>query len=147
MRSRSLLVVIAAGLLLATCKVQLLDDYDKTSEDALLRTYGQIESLFDAIAEAPDSAARSYRRFASRYAEIQEAIRVQVLRQSARPLNRESFGIISIIDTVFAVYRQRHRDSPRGLPDVLLERQRANMRRLFMAALRAERVRKDETER
>ena len=146
MRTRQIIVAALAALLLAACRVKLLDDYDKASEDALLRTYGQIESLFDAMAEAPDSTARSYARFADRYAEIQQAIRVQVVRESARPLNSESFGIISIIDSVFTGYRQRHRDSPRGVAAVLLERQRVNMRRLFTAALKAERVKRDDSD-
>jgi len=146
MRTRQIFVTAVAALLLTACRVKLLDDYDKASEDALLRTYGQIESLFDAMAEAPDSASRSYARFADRYADIQQAIRVQVVRESARPLNSESFGIVSIIDSVFTGYRQRHKDSPRGVAAVLLERQRVNMRRLFSAALKAERVKRDDSD-
>jgi hypothetical protein len=129
-------------LLAAACKVTLLDAYNKDSEDALLRTYGEIESLYDAIGEGQDSAARAYPKFAPRYADIQRMIRVQVLREGARPLNSESFGIISIIDTVFTGYREHHRTH--DVPPVLLTRRRDNMKRLFGAALRAERVKQDQ---
>src|SRR4051812_45025780 len=85
---------------LAACKVKLIDAYNKEAEEGLLQAYGKVESLFDALAEAP-AADRAYTRYADRYAGILELIRVQELRESARPLNHESFGIIAIIDTVF----------------------------------------------
>lgn len=135
-------VVLAVVLLLAVaCKVRLLDDYDAASEESLLRTYGEIESLFDAIAEAPDTA-RVYPRYATRYGDIQRMIRVQVVREAARPLNSESHGIVAEIDTVFTGYRERHK--ARGVDDTLLARWRTNMQRMFTAALRAERVKRDE---
>ena len=136
------MVALAAALLLvAACKVRLLDDYSAESEQSLLRTYGEIEALFDAIAEAPDSA-RGYPRYAGRYGDIHRMIRVQVVREASRPLNSESHGIVAEIDTVFTGYRERHRT--RGVDDTVLQRWRTNMQRMFTAALRAERVKRDE---
>jgi hypothetical protein len=141
MRTRPFVVFVAVLLLSAACKVRLLDDYDAASEESLLRTYGEIETLFDAVAELPD-AERGYPRFAAKYGEIQRMIRVQVVREAARPLNSESHGIVAEIDTVFTGYRERHRT--RGVDDTLLQRWRTNMQRMFTAALKAERVKRDE---
>ena len=132
---------LAALLLIAGCKVRLLDDYSAESEQALLRTYGEVEALFDAIAEAPDSV-RAYPRYSAKYGDIQRMIRVQVVREASRPLNSESHGIVAEIDTVFTGYRERHRT--RGVDDTLLQRWRSNMQRMFTAALKAERVKRDE---
>ena len=135
---------IAALLVaLAACKVKLIDAYNKEAEEGLLQAYGKVERLFDAIADAPTPADRAYSRYAEQYAAILEMIHVQELRESVRPLNRESYGIISIIDTVFTGYRDAHKRSD-TVPDVLLTRHRDNMRRLFGAALRAERAKKDD---
>jgi hypothetical protein len=134
---------IAFALLVSACKVTLIDQYNKESEEGLLRSYSKVERLFDDLSEATAPGARVYARFADRYADIQEMIRVQVLREGARPLNRESYGIISIIDTVFTGYRESHRRT-NDVADVLIGRHRENMRRLFGAALKAERVKRDE---
>lgn len=143
MRLRRTYVAAAALLLAAACKVTLLDDYDRSAEEALLRTYGEVEALFDAIAESADTA-RAYPRFAQRYGDIQRQIRVQVVREGARPLNSESFGIVARIDTVFSGYRERHRSL--GVPNVILQRWRTNMQRMFTAALKAERAKLDDLE-
>lgn len=143
MRVRSAVALLAALVLAVGCRVRLLDDYDRTAEEALLRTYGEIESLFDAVAESPDTA-RAYPRFAARYGEIQRMIRVQVVREGARPLNSESYGIVARIDTVFSGYRERHRTQ--GVADVLLQRWRTNMQRMFTAALKAERAKPGDPE-
>lgn len=141
-RLRGLALLAGVLLALTACKVTLLDAYDKQAEDGLLQAYGKVESLFDAIGDA-QPADRAYARFAERYAAIVEMIRVQALRESARPLNAESFGIVSIIDTVFTSYRDAHkRDNT--VADVLLTRHRDNLKRLFGAALRAERAKKDD---
>jgi hypothetical protein len=140
MRWRPFAALVAGVLLLASCKVRLLDDYSAESEQALLRTYGEVEALLDAIAEAPDTA-RGYQRYAGRYGDIQRMIRVQVVSEASRPLNAESHGIVSEIDTVFSGYRERHRT--RGVDDTLLQRWRSSMQRMFTAALRAERVKRD----
>ena len=142
MRWRPLVALAATLLLVSGCKVRLLDDYSAESEEALLRTYGEVEALFDVIAEAPDSA-RAYPRYAARYGDIQRMIRVQVVREASRPLNSESHGIVAEIDTVFTGYRERHRTQ--GAPAaVILTRWRNNMQRMFTAALKAERVKRDE---
>ncbi len=140
---RAALILTATFLLLGACKVRLVDDYNKDAEDGLLRTYGRVENLFDAIAERAEDQRR-YHHFSDRYSEINGMIRVQVLRESARPLNRESFGIISEIDTVFMRFRDRHR-SDDNYPEALLQLHRPRMQRMFGAALRAERVRRDDS--
>jgi hypothetical protein len=134
----------AAGVLLvvvAACRVTLLDSYNKESEEGLLRAYGKVETLFDDLAEA--KPPRPYAPYATRYGDINEQIRVQVLRESARPLNKESYEIIVTIDSVFRRYRKEHRDS-NDVNDFLIGRHRDNMRRMFGAALRAERVKQDD---
>jgi hypothetical protein len=141
MRTRPLVAFALVLLFAAACKVRLLDDYDAASEESLLRTYGEIESLFDAIAEAAD-AERDYELFSRKYGDIQRMIRVQVVREASRPLNSESHGIVAEIDTVFTGYRERHK--ARGVDDTLLARWRSNMQRMFTAALRAERVKRDD---
>ena len=140
MRSRLVVALAALVLLAGSCRVRLLDDYSAESEQALLRAYGEVEALFDDIAEAPDTA-RAYPRYAGRYGDIQRLIRVQVVREASRPLNSESHGIVAEIDTVFTGYRERHRT--RGVDDTLLQRWRSSMQRMFTAALRAERVKRD----
>src|SRR5688572_2453222 len=84
-RLRVLATLAITVLLLASCKVRLIDEYNKDAEEGLLRTYGKVESLFDAMAEAREPGLRTYARFADRYAEINEMIRIQMLRESARP--------------------------------------------------------------
>lgn len=140
---RVAITVVAAAMFLAACKVRLIDTYNKDAEEGLLRTYGKVESLFDAMAEAREPGLRTYARFAERYAEINEMIRVQILRENARPKNAESIGIIAEIDTVFTGYRNAHRET-NTFNDVLLPRHRDVMRRLFGAALKAEQVKKDD---
>jgi hypothetical protein len=144
MKSFARTLALAFAVIAATsCKVKLIDDYNKDAEDGLLAAYCKVEKLFDAIAEAstpPDP--RAYHHFAQAYSEVSEAIRVQVMRESARPLNAESFGIIAQIDTVFTGYRDAHRKS-NDVPEILIPRHRDVMRRMFSAALRAERVKQD----
>jgi hypothetical protein len=138
------LVVGCAVLAAAGCKVKLIDDYNKAAEDGLITAYAKVERLFDAIADAPTAQPqpRAYVNFAKQYSDASEAISVQVLRESARPLNAESYGIIAQIDTVFAGYREAHKKA-NDVPDILIVRHRDVMRRMFGAALRAERVKQD----
>src|SRR5690349_18765872 len=135
--------LVASALFAAGCKVKLIDDYSKSAADGLVSAYAKVERLFDAIAEAnapPDP--RAYYHFSQQYSDANEAIRVQVLRESARPLNAESYGIIAQIDTVFTGYREAHKKA-NDVPDILITRHRDVMRRMFGAALRAERVKQD----
>ena len=67
---------------------------------------------------------------------------MQRLREDARPLNSESQGIVARIDTLFTKYRDDHRKR-NTFDDVLLDRHRDNLHRLFEAALKAERVKAD----
>ncbi len=140
-RARVVVTLVAALAIAAACKIKLVADYDKAAEDGLLQAYGKIERLYDAMSQ-DDSAGRTYARYADRYAEINEMIRVQVVREAARPLNSESFGIVSTIDTVFTSYRERHkRDTVYNA--ALLPLHRDRLRRMFVAALKAERVKQD----
>ena len=144
--ARHLVRAVAVACVLfavAGCKVKLIDDYSKDAEDGLLAAYAKVERLFDAISEAntpPDP--RAYHRFAQQYADASEAIRVQALRESARPLNAESYGIIAQIDTVFTGYREAHRKA-NDVAEILIAGHRDAMRRMFGAALKAERVKQD----
>jgi hypothetical protein len=128
---------------LAACKVRLIDSYSRESEEQLLATYGKVEHLFDALHQAAaDSAPRAYAGFAPLYSEIHQAIQVQTLREGARPLNAESQGIVARIDTLFTRYRDDHHRT-NSFNDALLDIHRNNLRRLFEAALKAERVKGD----
>jgi len=125
--------------------VRLIDSYNRQSEEGLLATYGKVERLFDTMHQAAiDSSARGYARFAPMYADIHEAIQVQIMREGARPLNSESQGIVARIDTLFTRYREDHRKTD-NFNDALVPIHRNNLRRLFEAALRAERVKADST--
>ncbi|MEX2153970.1 MAG: hypothetical protein WD825_11575 [Gemmatimonadaceae bacterium] len=145
-RLRFAAALFATALALGACKVRLIDSYNRESEEGLLRTYGKIESLFDAMTDATEPGARVYSRFADRYAEIHELIRVQVLREDMRPLNAESRGIVAQIDTVFTRYRADHRKD-NGFNPALTDRHRDVMRRLFTAAVKAERAKADSDDR
>ena len=141
---RALLLVAFLGAL-ASCKVRLIDSYNRESEEALLSTYGKVEHLFDALGQAvADSSSRKYAPFAPMYSDIHDAIQVQILREGARPLNRESQGIVARIDTLFTRYREDHRRT-NTFNDALVPIHRNNLRRLFEAALKAERVKADST--
>lgn len=129
--------------MLGACKVRLLDDYSKDAEQGLITAFAKVDGLFDGLAEATEPGARAYGQFAGQYAEVHELIRIQVLREAARPLNKESYGIVATIDTLFSRYRREHR-AANDVPELLIDRHRDNLRRLFVAALRAERVKQDQ---
>jgi hypothetical protein len=141
--ARASLATFCVFAMLASCKVRWIDSYNRESEESLLSTYGKVESLFDAMRQTVnDSSRRDYAKFADKYADIHQALQVQRLREDARPLNSESQGIVARIDTLFTKYRDDHRKR-NTFDDVLLDRHRENMHRLFEAALKAERVKVD----
>lgn len=131
-----LLILVA---LASACSVRLLDDYSKGAEDGLVATFAQVTALYEELAQR-DANARAFALSAPKWSEIHQAVQVQVLRESARPLNRESYGMIAQIDTLLSEYRRRHRERD-NYPDVLMQRHREQLFRAFSAALRAERIR------
>jgi len=145
-RHRALALFFVAALGVGGCKVRFIDSFSRESEEGLLRTYGAVERLFDAMDQAVrQSTPRNYQVFAAQYAEIHEMIQVLKLREDARPLNAESQGIVKIIDSLFTKYREDHR-ATKTFNEVLLGRHRDNLKRLFTAALKAERAKKEPDE-
>ena len=142
-RLRTAVLIVSSVALAASCKVRLIDSYNKESEESLLSTYGKVEHLFDGMRQAvADDSSRKYAVFAPQYAAINEAIQVEILREAARPLNDESQGIVARIDTLFTKYREEHR-AKNTFDATLVPIHRNNLRRLFGAALRAERIKAD----
>ena len=141
--ARSLVACVCMLAALGSCRVRWIDSYSRESEESLLSTYGKVERLFDAMRQTVnESSSRDYTKFAPLYSEVHQAVQVQIMREGARPLNRESQGIVARIDTLFSKYREDHRKTNSFNP-ALLEIHRNNLRRLFEAALKAERVKAD----
>jgi hypothetical protein len=135
---KSIVALVVPLLVLPACSVHFLGSHVREAEAGLRVTHEQVEQLLDAVGDrAPGD--RAYGAFAQRYTAVLAQLRAQMMREALRPLNAESCAIVARLEATFAEYRARH-PSQEDYPDSLIAQHRANVRVMFSAALRGERL-------
>lgn len=127
-------LLLAGGL--NGCTVKYVADYDAATFEETIRVSKQIDRFYGELLETSVSD-RPYRKYVSRYIDIETELRSLHLRNTVRPLNSESEKIIENILALWQKYRQRHRQKD-IYSDGNAKFERERLARMFISALNAE---------
>ncbi|MCF8242280.1 MAG: hypothetical protein K9J16_12910 [Melioribacteraceae bacterium] len=127
-------VAISFAVVLSSCSVKLIADFDKETMDAILDAYTSVDMFYSALLISNN---RSYDEFKEDYIKLEGELSRLILRNKIRPLNEESTGIAEIIRDLFIKYRKEHREND-NYKDELLLLHRERFERLFTTMAAAE---------
>lgn len=96
----------------SSCSVRLLPDYDSSLAEDILKVSMDIDRFYSRMLELSVSGTdeRAYQNFGSEYIEIELAIRSLYLRNSIRPLNKQSTRISEIALELWQKYKNEHKE-------------------------------------
>lgn len=102
------LIIFAFVLTIQGCSVKMVADYDDTTKESILKTAKEIDKFYCALLETEESK-RQYEQFSKDYHSIEVEIRSLVLRNKARPLNKESTKQAEIALDRWIIFKERHK--------------------------------------
>ncbi len=115
-------------------------DYDAQTFNEIIETAKKVDLFYGQLLEKAEGE-RAYALLAPQYVAIETELRGLLIRNQARPLNRDATRIIEIILADWQECRERHKASGRYTSgEAKLDRQR--FMRLFSSAAAAESAKK-----
>lgn len=92
------------------CSVNLIATYDQTAVNDIIQAYQLVDSFYQKLSATPEEQ-RDYKSFSTDYENIESCLRVLVLKNSARTLNKESTEIAKNILGLWQKYKNNHQES------------------------------------
>ena len=134
-------MALAVCLLLAACTpFKFVADYSSDAEKRITDASAASIALYDRMNEkkaAAPTAPLPYTDFSEEWGKIETQLRVMVLREQARPLNKDSLRIAESILRLWQKFREAHRAS-QDYPLAKLRIDLNHLVRNYAAALMAE---------
>ena len=95
-------------LLFASCKVQLVSNYDVELSNEINTTAKKVDNFYLSMREVP-AAKRQYANFSTSYIDIEVDLNSLVTKNRVRPLNTESTRIAEITLQLWEKYKEEHK--------------------------------------
>ena len=127
---------------LCACSALQVSPYDAKAFADTEALAGDVMAFYGKMLELP-LAERTYDKFSADYVSVEAKIRTMIVREKARPMNKESASISDDILTLWEKYHLRHREK-NDYGDVLAKAHRNTMQRVFTAALKGEAAKKSD---
>jgi len=103
-------VILLSAIFYYGCSVNLIATYDQTAVNDIIQAYQLVDSFYQKLSNTPEDQ-RDYKTFSGDYEKIESSLRVLVLRNSARTLNKESTEIAKNILGLWQKYKNNHKES------------------------------------
>lgn len=134
------LLALVFALLLSSCAVKFVADYDTAAFEEILATAKKVDKFYGTLLEKK-AESRQYSSVSDQYVTLESDIQGMVTRNQARALNFESTEISRIIHKLFDKYKERHK-TRNTYTDGNAKLDRGRFVRLFAAAASAEEAKK-----
>ncbi|MDO9577593.1 MAG: hypothetical protein Q7J16_06880 [Candidatus Cloacimonadales bacterium] len=140
MKKTKLLIILISIILLSSCAVQLVAEYDKDSAYQIIKISKKVDMFFITLREEePDE--RQYEKSSSNYIEIEIELRTLIMLNKTRPKNEESTKIAEHILQNWLEFKAVHKQN-NGYKDSLLDVDWNTIREQFYALAVAEAAKK-----
>jgi hypothetical protein len=94
----------------SSCKVTLVPPYDADIEQQIVNTAKMNDRLYLEMKDEPE-ANRTYKKYSSRYVDIESEINSILLRNEARRQGHDLVLITSNLRTLFDQFREQHKQA------------------------------------
>ncbi len=122
--------------LFASCKVQLVSNYDAELTNEINTTAKKIDNFYLTMKDIP-AAKRQYDNFSTSYIDIEVDLNSLVTKNRVRPLNTESTRIAEITLQLWEKYKEEHKKD-NALSDGLIKLNKKTLSDMFYAMQVAE---------
>lgn len=102
-------ILLLSAIFYYGCSVNLIATYDPVAVNDIIQAYQLVDSFYQKLANTPEDQ-RDYKSFSSDYEKIESCLRVLVLKNSARTLNKESTEIAKNILGLWQKYMKNHKE-------------------------------------
>lgn len=130
------LPLLSLLLVFASCKVQLVANYDAELSNEINTTAKKIDNFYLSMQEIP-AANRQYANFSNSYVDIEVDLNSLVTKNRVRPLNTESTRIAEITLQLWEKYKTEHK-TDNTLSDGLIRLNKKTFSDMFYAMQVAE---------
>jgi len=135
------LILIVMVLVIVSCSYNNLADYDQRIADKIIEVYRMINLFYLNMAEC-DSMDRQYSKFSDDYKRIEVELKILVLMNEMRPMNKESVKQAENILDLWIKYKDAH-EKNNTYSDVKIKLHRKRFNRNFAAMATGEQLKMD----
>lgn len=108
-KTATLIILLLVAIFYYGCNINLIATYDQAAVDDIIQSYQLVDSFYQKLINTPEDQ-RDYNKFVNDYEKIESNLRVLVLKNSARALNKESTEIAKNILGLWQKYRKNHKE-------------------------------------
>lgn len=142
MKKTKLLFLFISLILIASCAVKLVSDYDTKTADKIIELSKRIDLFYLNLKEIQPEE-RFFQNVAEEYKFVEIELRSLVLMNKIRPLNKESTQIAQQILDFWIEYKEKHKEN-NTYKNSLLNIHQKRFSRLFIAMAVAEEAKIDD---
>lgn len=105
-----LIILVVLSQLYFACGVQLVATYDPIAVNDIIQAYQEVDGFYQKLINTTENK-REFKTFSTDYDKIETDLRILVLKNSARTLNKESTQIAKNILGLWQKYKQAHKET------------------------------------
>ena len=142
MINRLLFVVVIVALFASSgCAVRYVADYDASIKEEIFQVAKKVDIFWGVLLDT-DKAERPYDKFKEQYNQIEADLRVLVMKNEIRALNKESTKQANIALSLWVEDRQIHKKED-SFSNSEAQRHRKQFHRVFTAMASGEDIKKN----
>ena len=141
--SHRLITLLLIIVLIPSCALQLISDYDQRSLDQMELIAKKVDRLYLQL-EYMAANKRDYHRVAASYLDIDVELQALKTRQQLRAINELALTQVEIAISLWKKGRQRHQQI-NTVTDFFIKRYRKQYNRLYLAMIKGEESKKQPT--
>ncbi|WP_159084181.1 hypothetical protein [Saccharobesus litoralis] len=134
------LLVACFVLILSSCAIHLVSDFDKQSLQQMQAVASQVEQHFISL-QYVEKSQRLFEQSKDNYIAIEVALQALKVRQAMRPLNEQTLKQVDIALDLWSKDIASHKKQ-NTVSDFILQRHRQQYQRLFLAMIKGEEAKK-----
>lgn len=142
MKKYKIMSLLLAILLLTSCAVKYVADYDQTTLNKIIDVSKQVDLFYITLLDI-ESTERDFEKFTQSYKEIEVELRSLVMINKIRPLNDDSTRIAEQVLEFWLKYKTKHKEKNR-YSNAQLKLHQKRFNRLFTAMAIGETLKQNE---
>lgn len=142
MKQTKLFLLIITIILLSSCAVQMVADYDQNTAYKIVEISKMVNMFYIKLADHSPNE-RQYIKFMADYQQIEVELEALVLLNRMRPLNEESTQQAENILELWQKYKKKHKEK-NSYNDVQIKLHRNRFNRNFAAMALGEKLKTDD---
>ncbi len=125
-------------LMLSACTVRYVAEYDASITEEIIKLLKKVDMFYGELLET-DVNNRGYENFKEKYIEIESDLRVLLVKNQIRALNKESTEQAKIALELWIEDKEEHKEN-NTVSDFIAKRHRGQFTRIFIAMAKGEKA-------